>query len=81
MRLVGLQNLLIPVAASGSGPADGTAYPSHGGDLPKYLFPHVIAARPRDESVGQGLGGLGLAAAAAAQRGREGADRIGCTIS
>jgi cytochrome c551/c552 len=44
MRLVGVQNLLIPAKSDGSsGPAQGVAYPSVGGDLAKYLFPHVIA--------------------------------------
>jgi cytochrome c551/c552 len=44
MRLVGVQNLLIPAKTDGNfGPANGTAYPTNGGDLAKYLFPHVIA--------------------------------------
>jgi cytochrome c2 len=42
-RLVGVQNLLIPANRSGYGPADGTAYPTKGGDLTKYLYPRVIA--------------------------------------
>ncbi len=43
MRLVGVQNLLIPAKPGGKGPAGGVAYPTNGGDLAKYLFPHVIA--------------------------------------
>jgi len=44
MRLVGVQNLLIPAKSGGTfGPANGTAFPTNGGDLAKYLFPHVIA--------------------------------------
>ncbi|MGD9636252.1 MAG: hypothetical protein AB7U97_23420, partial [Pirellulales bacterium] len=44
MRLVGVQNLLIPANKDGSfAPAGGVAFPTNGGDLAKYLFPHVIA--------------------------------------
>ncbi len=44
MRLVGVQNLLIPAARGGGyGPADGVAFPTNGGVLAKYLFPHAIA--------------------------------------
>jgi hypothetical protein len=43
LRLVGVQNLLVPAKAGGAGPAHGVAYPTNGGDLAKYLFPHVIA--------------------------------------
>jgi hypothetical protein len=43
-RLVGAQDLLIPAAADRQGPARGRAYPGRGGDLAKYLYPHVIAA-------------------------------------
>ncbi|MEX2093325.1 MAG: PDZ domain-containing protein [Pirellulales bacterium] len=44
LRLVGVQNLLIPAKTDGrNGPTNGAAYPTNGGDLAKYLFPHVIA--------------------------------------
>src|SRR6185369_7358958 len=42
-RLVGPQTMRIAAAPDGKGPARGTAFPGHGGDLAKYLFPHVIA--------------------------------------
>ncbi len=42
-RPVGVQTLRIAAAIDGSGPAHGTAYPGRGGDLAKYLYPHVIA--------------------------------------
>ena len=48
-RLVGVQNLMIPAKTDGYGPAQGTAYPTNGGDLAKYLFPHVIARGAEDE--------------------------------
>jgi len=41
--LVGIQDLMVPAAADGYGPAIGTAYPAWGGDLTRYLFPRVIA--------------------------------------
>lgn len=43
MRLVGVQNLLIPAKPGGKGPVNGVAFPTNGGDLAKYLFPHAIA--------------------------------------
>ena len=43
LRMVGVQNLMIPAKRDGSGPARGTAYPGFGGDLAKYLYPRVIA--------------------------------------
>jgi hypothetical protein len=43
LRLVGVQNLLVPAQTDGKGPANGVAYPTNGGDLAKYLFPHAIA--------------------------------------
>jgi hypothetical protein len=42
-RLVGVQNMMIPAKKDAYGPAQGTAFPGKGGDLAKYLFPHVIA--------------------------------------
>ena len=42
VRMVGVQNLMIPADVDG-GPARGTAYPARGGDLAKYLYPRVIA--------------------------------------
>ncbi|MEX2168826.1 MAG: PDZ domain-containing protein [Pirellulales bacterium] len=42
-RLIGLQNLPIPAAREGYGPANGTAYPGWGGDLAKYLFAPAVA--------------------------------------
>ena len=54
-RLVGVQNLLIPAQRDGSyGPADGTAYPGHGGDLAKYLFPRVIAEEHKTNPAAKG---------------------------
>jgi len=41
--LVSVQGLKIPATMDGKRPADGTAYPSLGGDLAKYLYPRVIA--------------------------------------
>ncbi len=35
--------VLIPANRDGYGPAGGNAYPAWGGDLARYLFPHVIA--------------------------------------
>jgi cytochrome c551/c552 len=43
MRLVGVQNLMIPADRAGGGPARGTAHAGYGGDLAKYLYPRVIA--------------------------------------
>jgi cytochrome c2 len=43
LRMIGVQNLMIPAARDGAGPARGTAYAGHGGDLAKYLYPRVIA--------------------------------------
>jgi cytochrome c551/c552 len=43
LRMVGVQNLMIPAQRDRSGPAQGTAYSGHGGDLAKYLYPRVIA--------------------------------------
>jgi hypothetical protein len=43
MRMVGVQNLMIPAMRGGGGPARGMAYPGNGGDLAKYLYPRVIA--------------------------------------
>jgi cytochrome c2 len=43
VRMVGVQNLMIPANRDGSGPARGTAHPGFGGDLAKYLYPRVIA--------------------------------------
>jgi hypothetical protein len=43
MRMVGVQNLMIPAKRGEGGPARGTAYPGYGGDLAKYLYPRVIA--------------------------------------
>ncbi len=40
--LMGLQDLMIPAAREDYGPANGTAYEAWGGDLARYLFPHVI---------------------------------------
>src|SRR4029079_15680307 len=37
-RAVGVQTLRIRADAASTGPARGTAYPSHGGDLAKYLY-------------------------------------------
>jgi cytochrome c2 len=42
-RLVGPQTMRIPAAPDGMGPARGRAFPGHGGDLAKYLFPRIIA--------------------------------------
>jgi cbb3-type cytochrome oxidase cytochrome c subunit len=42
-RLVGVQNMMVPAKKDACGPAQGTAFPGKGGDLAKYLFPHVIA--------------------------------------
>src|SRR5437868_5561857 len=42
-RAVGVQTLRIPAAPDGSGPARGTSYEGHGGDLAKYLYSRVIA--------------------------------------
>ncbi len=41
--LVGIQDLMVPAAKDGYGPANGSAYPAWGGDLARYLFPRVIA--------------------------------------
>jgi hypothetical protein len=43
LRMVGVQNLMIPANPAGTGPAKGTAFPGSGGDLAKYLYPRVIA--------------------------------------
>jgi cbb3-type cytochrome oxidase cytochrome c subunit len=43
LRMVGVQNLMLPASPTGSGPANGTAYAGVGGDLAKYLYPRVIA--------------------------------------
>lgn len=43
LRMVGVQNLKIPAALDGKGPARGKAFAGHGGDLAKYLYPLVIA--------------------------------------
>jgi cytochrome c2 len=43
MRMVGVQNLMIPAKRGSTGPARGTAYSGNGGDLAKYLYPRVIA--------------------------------------
>ena len=40
--LVGLQDLMVPANRNSYGPAEGEAYPAWGGDLARYLFPHVI---------------------------------------
>jgi len=40
--LVGLQDLMVPASRDGYGPNDGQAYPAWGGDLARYLYPHVI---------------------------------------
>jgi len=42
-RVVGLQNLQVAADRDDGGPARGKAYPGHGGDLAKYLYPRVIA--------------------------------------
>ena len=65
----------------GTGPADGKAYPGLGGDLAKYLYPRVIAEEKKNNPNVVADRSLGLAAAAAASRRRESADRIGCTTS
>ena len=41
--LMGIQDLMVPAKRNDYGPADGIAYPAWGGDLSRYLFPHVIA--------------------------------------
>ncbi|MCG8448008.1 MAG: cytochrome c, partial [Pirellulales bacterium] len=41
--LVGIQDLMVPAAPRGYGPAMGKAHPAWGGDLTRYLFPRVIA--------------------------------------
>jgi hypothetical protein len=43
VRKVGLQTLKIPATLDGKGPARGQSFPGLGGDLAKYLYPHVIA--------------------------------------
>lgn len=43
LRMVGVQNLLIPAQRGQIGPAHGVAYPAYGGDLARYLYPRVIA--------------------------------------
>jgi cytochrome c551/c552 len=53
-RLVGVQNLMIPAKKEGYGPAQGTAYPTKGGDLAKYLFPHVIAEEHKTNPAAKG---------------------------
>jgi cbb3-type cytochrome oxidase cytochrome c subunit len=53
-RLVGVQNLMIPAKKDGFGPAMGTAYPTTGGDLAKYLFPRVIAQEHRTNPSAKG---------------------------
>lgn len=40
--LVGIQDLMVPASREQYGPANGEAYPAWGGDLARYLFPHVI---------------------------------------
>ena len=41
--LRGVQDVLVPAAEEGVGPARGNAYPAWGGDLTRYLYPRVIA--------------------------------------
>jgi cytochrome c551/c552 len=43
LRLVGVQNLMIPANRDKGGPLRGVAYPGFGGDLAKYLYRRVIA--------------------------------------
>ncbi len=43
VRKVGLQTLKIPATLDGKAPARGRSFPGLGGDLAKYLYPHVIA--------------------------------------
>jgi hypothetical protein len=47
LQRVGLQPLLVPANRARNGPSDGKAYPGWGGDLAKYLYPHVIAEKKR----------------------------------
>jgi len=42
-RFRGVEELLIPAAREGYGPANGTAHPAWGGDLSRYLFDKVVA--------------------------------------
>jgi cytochrome c551/c552 len=53
-RLVGVQNLLIPAAKEGFGPAEGTGYRTNGGDLAKYLFSRVIAEEHKTSPTAKG---------------------------
>ena len=39
---VGIQDLMVPGSRTGYGPAEGTAYPTFGGELTRYLYPKVI---------------------------------------
>jgi cytochrome c2 len=54
LRLVGVQNLLIPAQPGSFGPTNGTAYPTSGGDLAKYLFPRVIAEEHKTNPAAKG---------------------------
>jgi cytochrome c2 len=48
IRKVGVQTLRIPATMDGTRPARGEAYPGHGGDLAKYLYPRVIAEEKKN---------------------------------
>jgi cytochrome c551/c552 len=54
LRLVGVQNLLIPAQPGSFGPTNGTAYPTSGGDLAKYLFSRVIAEEHKTNPAAKG---------------------------
>jgi len=48
VRKPGTGNLKIPAKMDGSGPLEGEAFPGSGGDLAKYLYPHVIAEEKKN---------------------------------
>ena len=53
--VAGLQDLMVPAQRDGYGPANGTAYEAWGGDLARYLFPHVIEKAKESEPTSEGF--------------------------